>query len=427
MNRSPWYKYALAAGALLLVALMPFHAFLATWLGSELGHRSLVQAWKEILIVLMSVAAVPAVLTESGRRILRRPVNLAALSYIILSLLTSLFNPTSPLAWLFGVKTNLVWVGLFIIVQLASHPALRRLVWKTIIFTSVPVAVLALAQAWVLPADWLAQFGYGPDTIRPAQYVDPAVPDLRAFSTLGGPNQLGAYLILPLCCVYASALKLRRYWQLPVLVLLLLAIFTTHSRSAWLGAIVGISLVTLLSIRRRQALWLSGGLAALALLAALSLPKILLLNDKAQYYLLHGSLRQTSYETSNALHIKSSLQGLAKTGERPQGHGLGTAGPASLHAGEGFITENYYLQLGVEVGLLGLLAFLVWQGLLVLRLLASKAAEIESRALIGVIGAISIINLFLHGWGDSSLALVFAVLAGLTIERSGDVPAKPVS
>ena len=35
-------------GLLVLVALMPFHAFLTTWLGSGLGHRSLLQGWKEL-------------------------------------------------------------------------------------------------------------------------------------------------------------------------------------------------------------------------------------------------------------------------------------------------------------------------------------------------------------------------------------------
>ncbi len=43
-------KY-LAYGCGSVLSLLPFHAFLTTWLGSNLGHLDLFRIWKELVIV----------------------------------------------------------------------------------------------------------------------------------------------------------------------------------------------------------------------------------------------------------------------------------------------------------------------------------------------------------------------------------------
>ena len=54
------------------------------------------------------------------------------------------------------------------------------------------------------PLDFLTHFGYNKDTtIAPYDLIDANPNAPRAFATLRGPNDYGAYLILPLVIVLA--------------------------------------------------------------------------------------------------------------------------------------------------------------------------------------------------------------------------------
>ncbi len=58
MNRRSISLKILYASLLVIIILMPFHAFLTTWAGSIFGNREIWQAWKEIVIVIMSLIGV---------------------------------------------------------------------------------------------------------------------------------------------------------------------------------------------------------------------------------------------------------------------------------------------------------------------------------------------------------------------------------
>ena len=55
-------------GLVAVVGLMSIHAFLSVWLGSLIGHQSIIQAWKEVLLLILSGATVALVLGEPARR-----------------------------------------------------------------------------------------------------------------------------------------------------------------------------------------------------------------------------------------------------------------------------------------------------------------------------------------------------------------------
>lgn len=411
----------LAIGLLLILTLMPFHAFLSVWLG-QWGGRIIIQAWKELVVALLAALAASQLYRQPDRwRLLRRPYNLAALAYVAISIIVSLWQQPPPLAWLFGMKTNLVWIALLIIAQLAAAPQLLRRALQILLATSLVVATLALLQSWALPPSWLEAVGYGPTTIQPLQLVDPAVGARRAFSTLGGPNQLGAYLLLPLCYVVALATKRLRPWHLPALALLITAIAVSYSRSAWLGGAVALIVTVAAGLPRRWLTTLGGAVVALALVALWLIPYLLTSHPSAQYYLLHGSIQDNGIKTSNIERREAIAGGIETVMQQPGGRGLGTAGPASRLAGQGLITENYYLQLAVEVGLLGLASFIAWQALLAARFWQLRTHP-AARALLGSLAGLAVVNLFLHGWADSTLALVFAVVAGLTLNLENVAP-----
>jgi len=93
------------------------------------------------------------------------------------------------------------------------------------------------------------------------------------------------------------------------------------------------------------------------------------------------------------------------------GSGLGTAGPAVLKYGNGFISESWYLQIALEMGIIGLLLWLY----LIFDIL-KKLIKIKETALVLGLIAVSICALFLHTWADNpAVAVTIFVLIGTKI------------
>ncbi|HSH31383.1 MAG TPA: O-antigen ligase family protein [Candidatus Saccharimonadales bacterium] len=410
----------LAGGIQALVAVMPFHAFLVVWFGTLLGQQALWQAWKEVLILAMLVTllAVPRRYPEL-LRIARRPLNLVVLAYMILSLLVSLAGGgVTTAAFWFGVKTNLVFLGLFLLAQTVASARLERCLSRIIIITAIIVSGFGFLQVVALPPDWLANFGYGSDTIEPFRLVDPAVPAIRILSTLGGPNQLGSFLLLPIGLLVWLILR-RRQWILIVpLALSLFTLFHSYARAAWIGAAVAVAIVMLVSLPRKLAL----GLAAVGLLLGIVGGRFALSQidqrSQLQFYLLHGQVLDGEVRGSDDGRLEALTQGLEEAKQHPLGEGLGSAGPASFRSDKALVTENYYLQLAIEAGLTGLALFIGLSALLARELWRRRHSSDLAVPLLGALAGISLINLVLHGWTDSSTALVFWATAGVAVGSS---------
>jgi hypothetical protein len=137
-------------------------------------------------------------------------------------------------------------------------------------------------------------------------------------------------------------------------------------------------------------------------------------SSKIQYYVLHQSNTYNSQAGSTTEHVSAFNQGLKELSAIPLGRGLGTAGPASYHSNHPFIPESYYLQIGIETGVVGLILFLAVIVQLFIQLLRCR----PQKAAPGVVGALvglSIVNLVLHGWADASTAFVFWIFAGVVL------------
>lgn len=402
-------------GLLVLVALMPFHAFLSVWLGSELGHRALIQSWKEALLILLGGLAVWLVVRDPARlQRLRQPLVLAAAGLAGLGLLITAVTRPGLAATVFGLKTDLEFIALFILAILVAGPVfVRRLVW-TALAAGAGVVAFGLLQIYIWPPSFLIGFGYGADTIQPYLMLDPVTKSLRFPATLGGPNQLGTYLILILALCLVAGWRRRRHWLLALVPATSLVLVYTYSRAAWIGALAATTLVLfgLTPARFRQ--WFIISTASLMLLVLAATPWALGQNTNLQHYILHDAGKiKTAVPSSDDLHAASLQEGLQAILEHPFGHGLGTAGPAVFHTGAGPIIENHYLQIGYEFGLAGLL---LWLAVLVLvaRQLWQSAinGNRPALALFGALAGISTSALFLPVWADSTLVFTFWTLAG---------------
>jgi hypothetical protein len=353
-----------------------------------------------------------------------RAVNKLIALYALLHMAMAPFSTASSQAVVAGLMMNLRFLAIFVLVQVivAAKPLfLQRLInWtpRWLLWVGAGLGAAAILQVYVLPADFLTEFGYNKDTtIAPYILVDQNPHALRAFATMRGPNTLGAYLLLPISVGLYAWYKQRRDWlALSAVVLGLAGVFLTGSRSAWLGLMASVAVLALAMVpRQRVGKWLKVGLLPVLILvgalgwAAVNIPSVRL-------SIFHSSPGDSSLnEGSNDKHWQATAQGIADVVRHPWGSGPGSAGPATFYNTTGTnLSENYYVQIAQEVGLIGLGLF-VAINVLVMRCIVRRRGLLPA-ALVASFAGISLINIFLHGWADDPTALTWWALAGLFME-----------
>jgi hypothetical protein len=409
-------RIVIQRGLLVLVALMPFHAFLSVWLGSLIGHQAIIQSWKEVLLLVLAGMAVALLIKDpEARDRLRTWPPIFAGAFAVIAAVVTLATRPSLTADVFGAKTDFEFLLAFILAIIIATPRFVRFLIYTVLISSAVVITFGILQIYALPSDFLMHFGYNSTTILPYQTLDPATNNLRYPATLGGANQLGTFLILPMALGIILAIRRRQWGWLVLSAAAIPVLLHTFSRGAWLGALAAAVVIALLLVPARWRAGVAAVMAATGLLVAVAIKRLLDSGGNLQYYIFHGSTVWDKQRGSDYEHLQSLTQGVNYTLDRPLGHGLGTAGPAVFHSGTGVIIENYYLQLSYETGIIGLVTFLA--------ILASTAWTLARRAAHGDLAAASLAALIgvcvtalvLPAWADSSTAIILWTAAGSAI------------
>lgn len=403
---------------LALVLLMPVHAFMTISLGHLIGHQAWWQAWKEIGLVLGGLAASILIATKprSRQQLSSQPAIWSAAAYIGTSLLVSGWRHNISLgSFLLGAKTSLAFLILFIIIQTVTFDKRQ---WQTVInallVVSSAVGLFAVAQVYLLPVDWLTRFGYGASTVLPFHLVDPAVSSIRIIATFSGPNQLGSFMIIPL--IISLGLALRKKWLYVIPAILSgFALFHSYSRSSWIAAVVALFVILVIRLRGWWKLSLLAPLIAMYIIASVLNGPVRSMSTKLTFYVFHGQFVDGHTNGSDSYRLQNARAGLDKIKAVPAGYGLGTAGPASQSTSTPIITENYYLQVGIESGVIGLSLFVLTIGLTLLALYKRFNVVDDTTSLFGVLVGLCVANLFLHTWADSATALVLCGLVGYSL------------
>jgi O-antigen ligase len=119
--------------------------------------------------------------------------------------------------------------------------------------------------------------------------------------------------------------------------------------------------------------------------------------------------------SSNHGHVSALKQGIHDVVHEPLGRGPGTAGPASAYNNQpARISENFFLQVGQETGLIGLALFLLINGG-VGYLLWLRREDPLSLALFASLIGLTAVNLLGHAWADDTLAYIWWGLAGIAM------------
>lgn len=412
-------------GTMLIFFLIPFHAFFTTWLGSIFGNRTLWQSWKEVVIVILALTASLCLWRDFNLRrfLFGSKINQMIIVYGVLHLLLALMLRTGIIPLIFSLKYNVSFLLLYILTQIVVYYSPKDVFSKKlahiVLGASIIVAAFGLLQALFLPKDFLTHFGYGKNTILPylPLQIDATSENVRVFSTLGGANQLGSFLLLPLALVLHLAMQQKKYLWLLVAGVFLAVEFFTYSRSAWVGVFAVLAIIFLNKVQKRMKFLLLTLFVIFILAAGMYITNNIESNRFAQVVFLHSNTKRVFTDSSNSLRLRAMKEGVETVISHPFGIGPGEAGPATWYTKKKpIIQENYYLQIAAELGILGALVFLALSIMVGFTLWKrSKENELALPLLASFVG-VMLVNMVLHGWADTSTALVWWGLAGAVIK-----------
>jgi hypothetical protein len=416
--------WLVASLGMLIIFIMPLHAFLTIWGSSLIGHYTALRLWKEALLLICIIGTLYLVITDGKIRshTLTRRLAWLIILYIALNLVRGLFelhqHMLSAKALGYGLIIDLRFPIFFLVTwAVALRTSRLRKSWQWLVLVPAAIVmVFGLLQALVLPANFLSHFGYGPHTIEPYETINHNLHYLRITSTLRGANPLGAYLLIPISILTALIIAGKRSWPYVTLYIgSLAALFFSFSRSAWIGALLSVGAICIQQLDRRHLKPAAVIAGCLVVLATAGFALEWHHSSRFQNYFLHTQSHSAVKTTSDQGHLAAFKSGLHDAAHQPLGRGPGSAGPASIYNNHPpRIAENYYIQVAQETGWLGLSLFLLFNAGVGYLLWVRRHDPLAVMLYASLIG-ISFINLLSHAWTDDTLAYVWWGLAGIAM------------
>jgi hypothetical protein len=414
-------------GLLVIFGGIVLHAPLSVGFGVVFPDFALaIKSWKEILMVLLVPLAIYIVSRRKLWDLLRKDTLFwLVVAYAILHILVMAMFWQGFGATLAGLAIDLRYILFFALVYSAVLvlPEMRK--YGLIVTTAGAFIVVGFATIQLfLPPDILRHIGYGTETIMPYLTVDKNLDFIRVNSTLRGPNPLGAYagIVLGLAAAFAvrhgfaNEKKRHLAWAL-LIVLAVIALWVSYSRSALVGAIVTVLLVLATVSMRKLSLKMWIGIVTTVLILAGGLFAARETSFVSNV-LLHENQAGGSAISSNDDHIKSLEYGVSQAIREPLGTGVGSTGSASLFGDKPVVVENQYLFTAHEVGLVGLALFGAILVIILKRLWNQKQDWLALGLFASGIG-LSLIGLLLPVWADDTVSIIWWGLAGIALAGGG--------
>ena len=397
-------------------------------------------AWKEIVLVVAFVAAVWAVgslpqLVWADR---------LALAYGALVVLYWLL----PQSWLDGGATakgelyalrhHLLPLGAY---ALGRFVTLDRVWWRRIGLTIVAVgcglAAWGLVDVYLVPLQWWRDSGV-PDWFSqqlglayrclsglPENWIlntDEESPVRRLVSTFLSPLAT-AYTLVAVCLLLAAARP--RHWTIAAGALAYAGLLWTHTRAAFIALPVGLLVLALL--RRSVPI---AGLAVASVVASVvfvaifptigpsttyTATELMCLRENAAAKGVASDDPFSAGESSTSSHLSALRDGIRTVARHPWGFGLGNSGvSASRTRVDVKAGESSYTELGVDMGVLGLLAFAGWLVAL------SLALRTRSPWLAASVAAVAVLGLQTDVIGIHWLSVVVFALAAAALRGTAE-------
>ena len=424
-----------AKGAIYLIfVLLPFFPFLRIQIlrfqivGAVVMF--IVSRWSEFLMVL---ALLGRKLGGIRRIFYSAPLlDFLILSYILLGIchLVHAMQVGRTFMALWGLKDHFLFFTYYLLVRFIplGREDLKKLLTISALIAAA-VAAFGCIQAQFFGEDFLKTLGYGIDISGTGfTYMDPTykrtfvegISFIRAISILQDALSLGAYLMVFLLILqpfyFLPREKAFRWRKLLLYIILLLGLFYTTTRTAWIGTAAG----TLFLAWRRKKFLIT--MSVFLFLGVLFL--LLLLTFPGGKEFLLGSFFQGD-ESSLQLHLSKYGWQFRVMMDNPLGLGLGMTGRVGIRFGSvlqgGFHTECWYLQVGTQMGWLGffLYAAITLEMLRKLFLLGNRLRDPFLRELAsGVFAAYLACSLFgisLNVWQCHVIPVFMHLFVGIAI------------
>ncbi len=400
-------------------------------------------AWKEVLLLLAVVAALAAAGAVPGLLWADRFALAYAAIVVVYWILPQdwLGGEATARGELYALRHHLLPLGAYVLGRLI---VLDRTWWRRILLTLVAVAcglaAWGLVDVYLLPLQWWRDSGvpgwfaeqlgltYRCLTGLPENWIlntDEESPVRRLTSTFLSPLATAYALVVVLLLLAAVR---RRPWTIGAAALLFCGLLWTHTRAALLALAVGL---LVLAVLRRS--WPHAGLAAGALLVSVAFvavfptigPKttytaseLRCLRENAATEGVSSENSLSPGESSTSGHLSALRNGIRTVAHHPWGYGLGNAGVSAsrtLGSSEVKAGESTYTELGVDAGLLGVIAFVAW--------LVALVAGLRRRSpwLTASVVAVAVIGVQTDVIGVHWLSVVVFALAGAALRA---VPAQ---
>ncbi len=331
---------------------------------------------------------------------------------------------------MWGLKELFLFYLYYLLVRfipLGREDLKKYLVISGVIATAI--AAFGVIQAQFFGIDFLKTLGYGLD-VRGSNYtiisktylriLPGGLSFVRAISILQDALSLGAYLMIFLLILqpfyFFPKEKEHRGWKHFQYFILLLGLFYTTTRSAWIGMAAG---TLLLAWRRKKFLVTCSvflGLGVLFLLLLLSFPG-------GKEWLIASLF--SGKESSRVVHMSKYGWQFRKILEYPLGLGLGATGRVGTRFGNalygGFNTECWYLQVGTQLGIAGFCLYIavVLETLRALFMLGRRLRDPYLKDLAnGILAAYfacSIFGVFLNVWSCHLIPIFMHLFVGLAL------------
>ncbi len=207
-----------------------------------------------------------------------------------------------------------------------------------------------------LPENWVYNTGDEDNPIR------------RLVSTFLSP--LASAYAFVVALIFVASRPFRWWWGL-LAVVLYVGLLYTHTRAAVIALAAGL-VVLALAQRRLAPIVLAVASVSVAAAFFVAYPQIgpsTSYTDAELEYLRENAQREpgestdpfSPSESSLASHWRNLRDGIEAVVDHPQGYGLGNAGVVAKRTGvEVKAGESTYVELGVDAGIAGVLAFVLW-------------------------------------------------------------------
>ncbi|PIP30973.1 hypothetical protein COX25_01880 [bacterium (Candidatus Howlettbacteria) CG23_combo_of_CG06-09_8_20_14_all_37_9] len=300
------------------------------------------------LFPVASILLILSVIFADKSKILLKKYHIWYLFFLLFSGISGLMAATR------GINYSLVANGFFLFAQFgiamiaAQGVKNKKKILAYLVFLSLPFVLTGIFQALShirTASTWLSPGETGIET--------------RAFSFFGSPNVMGlAAASIFLLSIFLYLENRKKFYMLFIAALNLLAVFFSFSRTAWLGLLLALFLAVI--IKRRFLIYLLLLASVLLLIPQIKnrVTRVFMPN-----YLHDATLDGRLWAMINGFYIaKKHIIFGAGPGTYGGQLATGQASPVYLEGIQNgytalYYTDNQFLEILVQVGILGLLAF----------------------------------------------------------------------